>query len=68
VSESVDGASENSERPDAPVHGRHRRPATDAETTQIIGVEEVLAGAVVHRGTTGCGVTGRHPGTVPATG
>jgi hypothetical protein len=49
VSESVDGASENSERPDAPVHGRHRRPATDAETTQIIGVEDVLAGAVVHQ-------------------
>jgi hypothetical protein len=39
---------ENGEGPQQATRGgRHRRPADDAEATQIIGVEDVLAGATV---------------------
>ncbi|WP_186382587.1 hypothetical protein [Amycolatopsis rhizosphaerae] len=49
MSEPVQGASDSNEGPEPPVHGRHRRPAAgDPEATQVIGVEDVLAGSVVH--------------------
>lgn len=41
-------AADSGERPQqAPRGGRHRRSAEDSEATQIIGVEDVLAGATV---------------------
>ncbi|KAA9155147.1 hypothetical protein FPZ12_030355 [Amycolatopsis acidicola] len=42
--------SENGAGPESSARGRHRRPSDDSEATQIIGVEDVLAGATISAG------------------